>query len=234
MTSLLQKIRALPITTKKTLIVLIVGCLAVFAFIVWIVTGYGLTKESEGLDAFSQSVNGVSNLIQERTTDYQNTKAELEDSLKQTLQSQALLMPEGLKDLKEEPDGILHLGYEHRENGTHTILEQVEFYPSFCIVTATISNESEQDLYFDASRGSVIIQQLPNQSEVSYQPLYQTGAPTQLKGNQSAQIGIIFGPINGRNKFEIAIGDYSPALDSTAPNTWAARFEIDPEKIITN
>jgi hypothetical protein len=230
----IEYIRSLPVATRR---LIAGGILIIFTLIlgtIWIATGFGLSKESGGLASVSEGAEGVASLIQEQTEEYAESKAELEKNLEQTFKSSALIPPAGLVNSDEEPDGVLYLGHQHRVNGLFTTVDEIDFFPSATSVAATLVNESDQPIIFDASRGSILVQHTPSGAELSYQPLFQSGTPTELQPGDSVQANIFFGPINGRLPFSLVLGDYLTDLDPQKAKNFSARFEIDPSKIIKN
>jgi|GEM_PF-6829059 len=228
----IDRVRSLPLATRRMLVGVIVVVLAVIGLGLWLVTGFGNGSSGDNLRAISDGAGSVAELIQGQTDKYADTKAELENNLSQVLKSSALILPESLADVREEPDGVLFLQHEHRSNGTKTVLEDVTFYPSYTLVRATITNESEAAQFIEAGHGSVI-EQASAGSKLSAQPIFQAGTPTTVEPGQSIEAQIVFGPLNGRLPFTVVIGDFVLAAD-TDPNakTWSARFEVDPSKIV--
>jgi hypothetical protein len=228
-----DQLRNLPLTTRRSIAGITVLVLGVITLGIWFVTDFGLSRQ-DGLGSVREGAGSVADLIQDQTDKFAEDRASLQESLNTVLKSNALVAPEGLVGVDEDPDGILYLGYEYRENNTLTRVEQIEFYPSSAVVVATIANESDQAIDFDASRGSVLVQNLETGAELAYQPLFQVGSPTQLEAGQTTQVIVLFGPVNGRHPFNLVLGDFSTSPDPAESKQWAARFEIDPDKIIKN
>ncbi|MFO0704961.1 MAG: hypothetical protein U0517_03310 [Candidatus Andersenbacteria bacterium] len=229
----LDRIRSLPLSTRRTLTGVIAIGLAAVAFGVWLSFDLSSSGSPSGLHAIGQGADSVAQLVQKQTDKYAETKKQLQDNLDQTLKSSALVLPESLSNVREEPDGVLFLQYEHRQNGTKTVLEDVTFYPSYTLVRATITNESETEQHIDTGHGSVLEQQA-EVARLALQPIFQSGTPVTLKAGESVQAQILFGPVNGRLPFEVVIGDYALADtdQGTADQTWAAHFSVDPSKIV--
>jgi hypothetical protein len=228
----LEHIRSLPVGTRRIIAGSIIVVLTLITGGIWIATGFGLSQESGGLASVSEGAGGVASLIQEQTEEYAKSRAELEKNLEQTFKSSALIPPEGLIEQDEEPDGVLYLGYQHRVSGLFTTIDEIDFFPSATAVLATLVNESERPIIFDASRGSILVQQIPSGAELSYQPLFQSGTPAELQPGDSVQATIFFGPVNGRLPFSLVLGDYLTDLDPAQTEQFSARFEVDPAKII--
>ncbi|MFH0830698.1 MAG: hypothetical protein V1895_01405 [Parcubacteria group bacterium] len=227
---MLDRIRQLPLASRRALatgIVFVVGILLVG---LWVAIDFGIPNREGGIAAISDGAKSVGNLIQEQTDQYSKTKTRLEQNLDQTLKSSALVLPQSLQGVREEPDGVLFLGYEHRERGTFVKLDDVTFYPSYTLVRATLTNESGEPLFVDAGRGSVLVQQSAS-SYVSLQPLYQSGTPAEISAGQSVQAQITFGPLNGRQPFELVVGDIADNAQF-ASEAWSAQFKIDPSKVV--
>jgi len=228
----IEKIRHKPLAYRQTLAVgLIIGA-AIILLIIWFATGFGLSTKGGDLETIKKGVGSVSSLIESQTDQYQKNKTELEDNLNTVLKTSALVIPPSLVDLQEEPDGVLFLNYDYRQKGSLVRVEQIEFYPSTAIVSAKVTNESSTTIHFDASLGSAIIQTLPSGSRISYQPLFQSGSPTPLEPGQESEIIILFGPVNGRQEFKLAVGDFLSDLDPDKAERWGAEYSIDPSKII--
>jgi hypothetical protein len=226
-----DQLRNLPLTTRRSIAGISIVVLGLITLGVWFVTDFGLSRQ-DGLGSVRDGAGSVADLIQDQTDQFALDRASLQESLNTVLKSNALVAPEGLVGVDEDPDGVLYLGYEYRENNTLTRVEQVEFYPSSAVVVASITNESDHTVNFDASRGSVLVQNLETGAELAYQPLFQVGSPIELEAGQSTQVIVLFGPVNGRHAFNLVLGDFSTGSDFAESKQWAARFEIDPDKII--
>ncbi len=232
--NLIDRARSLPLATRRALVGVIVVIVAVVGLVVWFTVGFGVSEQQGGIKAISEGAGSVAQLIQSQTDKYSETKAQIQNNLDQTLKSSALVLPESLTNVREEPDGVLFLQYQHSAHGTKTMLKDVTFYPSYTLVRATITNESDSAQAIDVARGSVLEQQ-SNQTKVSVQPLYQVVTPTTLDPGASIETQIIFGPLNGRLPFELVIGDYSAGASGgtgSAGETWSAQFSVDPANIV--
>jgi len=230
--STLDSIRQMPLTTRRLLAFGIVVIVGIIVFAVWIATGFGLSKKSGGVGAISEGAGSVAGLIQEQTDKFQQDRAQLEADLQKALKSSALVLPENLANLDEQPDGVLYLTNEFRARGALVRLKQVEFYPSAAVVTAEIANESDREMYFDASMGSLLQQKTATGSELSFTPIFQAGAPVKLAPNQAQEVAVVFGPVNGRLQFELVLGDFLTELNESKDDNWSAKFSIDPSKFV--
>lgn len=231
----LERIRQLPLAQRRLLALAIVSFVGLIVFVTWASTGFGLSQKSGGVEAISEGAGSVAGLIQEQTEKFGEDRAQLEADLQKALKSSALVLPEGLADLEEEPDGVLFLTNEFRARGTLVRLKQIEFYPSTAVVTAEVTNESNetsQEIIFDASVGSILQQNIPGGSELSFTPLFQSGSPVKLAAEQTQEVAVVFGPINGRIPFTLVLGDFMTGLDTEKSGNWSAQFTIDPSKIV--
>ena len=227
---LLNTARSLPLSTRRFIVTVSVAVIAVVGFSTWIAFDFGIPGQQGGLRAISDGASSVAQLVQDQTDKYSETRAQLEANLDQTLKSSALILPESLAEIREEPDGVLFLGYQHRASGVLTTLDDVTFYPSYTLVRATITNESDTAVSVDAGRGSIIEQ--PNgDSTVAVQPIYQSGTPAELTPGDQVQTQIVFSPLNGRSGFTLVIGDYT-AVSAGAAEVWSSRFEVDPGEVV--
>lgn len=233
----LERLRQLPLAQRRLFAFAIVVVVGLIAFVAWIATGFGLSQKSGGVEAISEGAGTVAGYIQQQTEKFGEDRAKLEADLQKALKSSALVAPEGLIGLEEEPDGVLYLTNEFRSRGTLVRLKQIEFYPSVAVVTADVTNESttsegQQEIFFDASIGSIMQQNIPGGSEISFTPLFQTGSPVKLAVNQTQEVTVMFGPINGRIPFTLILGDFMVEATAEKSDSWSAKFSIDPSKIV--
>lgn len=227
---LLNTARALPLSTRRALVTIIVAIFAVAGVSIWIAFDFGVPKDQGGLGAISEGADSVAQLVQQQTDRYEQTKQELEANLEQTLKSSALVLPDSLANNEEEPDGVLFLNYQHRAQGIATNLIDVSFFPSYSVVRTEITNEGDHDVYLDAGHGSVI-EQYTGLSTVAVQPIFQTGSPSTIAPQDKIEVQLVFSPLNGRQPFAVAIGDFADTKDTN--QTWSATFEIDPSSIVS-
>ncbi len=231
--SLLTKLRSLPLKTRRNLALTMVIFLSGIGIIIWASTDFGLSGQKGGLGTIKEGAGDVASLIQEQSDQFQSERVALEENLNQVLKSAALIYPEGLIGENEEPTGVLYLDNEYREKGVKTVLQQVEFYKSATLAYFQVELSGDSNVFIDAAQGSVLAQTVESTgTELTFQPLFQAGSPTELKPGDLVDILVLFGPVNGRDKFKLVLGDFTTSTDPEIADRWSAKFSIDPSKII--